>query len=193
MIKRTVYLNLWNAISQEKQMIFLSGPRQVGKTTLSKAIAQFFPNNLYFNWDIISDKKQLISNPSFFQDINRVDSSTPLVILDEIHKYEHWKNYLKGMYDEFKDEYHFLISGSGRLDTYKKGGDSLAGRYFMFRLFPFTIAELSSSHRSFKDFIQSPLKGFDINSKNATKKHWDQLSKVSGFPEPFVNGTISFF
>ncbi|MCG2713042.1 MAG: hypothetical protein L6416_12065 [Candidatus Omnitrophica bacterium] len=34
------------------------------------------------------------------------------------------------IYDEFKNEYVFLVSGSGRLDTYQKGGDSLTGRYF---------------------------------------------------------------
>jgi predicted AAA+ superfamily ATPase len=75
--------------------------------------------------------------------MNRVDDSTPLVIFDEIHKYKNWKNYLKGLYDEFADEYKFLVTGSGRLDVFRKGGDSLAGRYFMFHLFPFTLSELT--------------------------------------------------
>jgi len=174
-------------------MVFLSGPRQVGKTTLSKDISRFFKNSLYFSWDILSNKKTLLTNPVFFQDINRIDSSNPLIIFDEIHKYDHWKNYLKGMYDEFKDEYRFLVSGSGRLDIYKKGGDSLAGRYFTFRLFPFTVAELSPTHRNFNAFLKNPLKGFDLNNKNVTKKHWDRLSKVSGFPEPYTNGTAKFY
>ncbi|PKN04274.1 MAG: hypothetical protein CVU74_07720, partial [Deltaproteobacteria bacterium HGW-Deltaproteobacteria-9] len=72
--------------------------------------------------------KKLIENPNFFQAVERKDSSRPLVVFDEIHKYKDWKNYLKGVYDQFHDRYQFLVSGSGRLDLYQKGGDSLAGR-----------------------------------------------------------------
>jgi len=132
MLKREFYIELWKSLSSEKQMIFLSGPRQVGKTTLAKFIAKNYPNKYYFNWDVISNKKLLIKDPTFFQHINRVNSTKPIVVLDEIHKYRQWKNYLKGIYDEFKDEYLFLVSGSGRLDTYQKGEDFLAGRYFKF-------------------------------------------------------------
>ena len=192
MLKRKLYIDLWESLSSEKQMIFLSGPRQVGKTTLAKIIAKGYSNKYYFNWDIISNKKLLIKDPAFFQHINRVDSTKPIVILDEIHKYIQWKNYLKGIYDEFKNEYTFLVSGSGRLDTYQKGGDSLAGRYFKFRLFPFTIAELSKENRGFNDFTDNPLKDFDINKKQSTKKVWNALFNTGGFPEPFVKGTKAF-
>ncbi|MCG2712085.1 MAG: ATP-binding protein, partial [Candidatus Omnitrophica bacterium] len=192
MLKRKSYLNLWESLSSEKQMIFLSGPRQVGKTTLAKLIAGGYSNKYYFNWDIASNKNLLIKDPAFFQHINRVDSSNPLIILDEIHKYRQWKNYLKGIYDEFKNEYVFLVSGSGRLDTYQKGGDSLAGRYFKFRLFPFTVAELSKENRGFSDFMHTPLKNFDINKAQSTKKIWNSLFNTGGFPEPFVKGTKAF-
>ena len=192
MLKRKSYIDLWESLSSEKQMIFLSGPRQVGKTTLAKFIARGYSNKYYFNWDIISNKKLLIKDPAFFQHINRVDSTKPIVILDEIHKYRQWKNYLKGIYDEFKNEYVFLVSGSGRLDTYQKGGDSLAGRYFKFHLFPFTIAELSRENRDFSDFINNPLKNFDINKSQSTKKVWNALFNTGGFPEPFVKGTKAF-
>lgn len=67
--------------------------------------------------------------------MKRRDSSLPLVIFDEIHKYRDWKNYLKGIYDRYSAEYRFLITGSGRLDLYQRGGDSLAGRYLLFNLF----------------------------------------------------------
>jgi predicted AAA+ superfamily ATPase len=174
-------------------MVFLSGPRQVGKTTLSKEIAKGFKNNIYFNWDILDHKKLLIKNPTFFENLNRKDESIPLVILDEIHKYRHWKNYLKGIYDEFFEDYKFLVSGSGRLDLYVKGGDSLAGRYFQFHLFPFTVAELSSEKRKFDGFVKDPLKGFDINDKKATQGIWQTLFNIGGFPEPFVKGKKSFF
>ncbi|MBI3991191.1 MAG: AAA family ATPase, partial [Candidatus Omnitrophica bacterium] len=97
MINRSIYIDLWQGLSEEKNMIFLSGPRQVGKTTLANEIAKGFRNNIYFNWDILAHKKLLITNPTFFENINRKDESTPLIILDEIHKYKKWKNYLKGI------------------------------------------------------------------------------------------------
>lgn len=192
-IKRQSYINLWNELSKEKKMIFLAGPRQVGKTTIAKEIAKKYKNNIYFNWDIISNQKEIINNPTFFEQINRVDKSTPLVILDEIHKYKKWKNYLKGIYDEFSSDYLFLVSGSGRLDLYQKGGDSLAGRYLMFHLFPFTISELSSKNRKFFDFIDNPIDNFDINDKKSTQNIWNKLFQFSGFPEPFVKNTKTFW
>src|SRR3989338_5013897 len=122
MFKRAIYKELWDELSMEKPMVFISGARQTGKTTFAREIiARQFKNNIYFNWDIIRDKKRLIEDPTFFQHVNRVDSSVPLVIFDEIHKYKNWKNYLKGVYDQFSSDYKFLVSGSGRLDLYQRG------------------------------------------------------------------------
>ena len=166
MNERILYTSLWQELAEDKQMVFLSGPRQVGKTTLAKMIAKNFINSVYFNWDIIANKKLLIQNPSFFENVNRKDASIPLVIFDELHKYKHWKNYLKGIYDQFSEDYLFLISGSGRLDLYRKGGDSLAGRYFMMHLFPFTLAELIANRKDFSAFIKSPLREFDFNDNS---------------------------
>jgi len=192
-IHRTTYLDLWRESSAEKRMILLAGPRQAGKTTLAKEIAMDYKNSLYFNWDIISDKKKIIENPTFFEEINRVDNSDPLVIFDEIHKYKDWKNYLKGIYDEFSLEYFFLVSGSGRLDIYQKGGDSLAGRYLMFHLFPFTVSELAKNKRKFTGFIKDPLNGFALNNPKLTKEIWHNLSELSGFPEPFLKSKKTFW
>ena len=127
MVTRQPYLKIWKELARDKSMVFLVGPRQVGKTTLAKDISRSFVNNLYLNWDIPADKARITENPAFFQEIKRRDPSTPLIIFDEIHKYKDWKNYLKGVYDEFHEEYRFLVSGSGRLDIFQKGGDSLAG------------------------------------------------------------------
>ncbi len=187
-----MYSELWQELSRGKRMVFLSGPRQSGKTTFAKETAKNYKNNVYFNWDIISNKKLIINNPTFFENLNRIDESTPLIIFDEIHKYKDWKNYIKGVYDEFYLDYQFLISGSGRLDLYQKGGDSLAGRYFTFRLFPFTLAELSQ-RRDFARFIRSPLNDFSINKPGKTKKIWQSLFELSGFPEPYSNGKKNFW
>lgn len=192
-IERKSYIKIWNELSKEKEMIFLAGPRQAGKTTLAKEIAKKYKNNTYFNWDILPDKRKIIENPAFFQEINRLDGTTPLVILDEIHKYKKWKNYLKGVYDEFHSDYLFLISGSGRLDVYQRGGDSLAGRYLIFHLFPFTVSELSGKNRNIAEFLKDPLAGFNLNDKNATKKIWSRLRELSGFPDPYSKNKKSFW
>ena len=182
---REPYLKIWQDLARDKSMVFLVGPRQVGKTTLAKIISRSFSNNLYFNWDILRDKARLMENPTFFQEIKRRDPSMPLIIFDEIHKYKDWKNYLKGVYDEFYDRYQFLVSGSGRLDIYQKGGDSLAGRYLLFHLWPFTIAELGKRALTMDDFLENPLQISMEGSENLKEK-WSRLSTLSGFPEPYL-------
>lgn len=183
---RELYQNIWRELARDKAMIFLAGPRQSGKTTLATLISRSFTNSLYFNWDIPRDRTRLIENPAFFEEVERRDASRPLVILDEIHKYKEWKNYLKGVYDRFQKDYQFLVSGSGRLDMYQKGGDSLAGRYFLFHLWPFTLAELGGSNSGIDDFLADPLR---IVSKRggALKKIWERLAALSGFPEPYLS------
>ena len=184
MINRKQYKKLWEFLNKEKSMVFIVGPRQVGKTHLAKNISENFTNRLYFNWDDLKDQKKLLENPYFFEEIERKDSSKPLIIFDEIHKYKNWKNYLKGVFDKFSNEYNFIISGSGRLDTYQKGGDSLVGRYLIFHLFPFTISEFFSSKKEIKNFFKNP---FEININNKSFSTLDRLSKLSGFPEPFLS------
>ncbi len=189
---RQYYNLLWKDISSEKSMVFLSGPRQCGKTTFAKSLLAGYANSVYANWDIARDKKIILSNPSFFENLERRDTSTPLVVLDEIHKYRKWKNYLKGVYDGNADNYHFLILGSGRLNVYRKGGDSLAGRYFEMSLFPLTLAELSSFHLDFNSFQKDPLIVLE-NETAAMQNSLEQLEMLSGFPEPFLSGRKSFF
>lgn len=185
MHNRELYQNIWRELARDKAMVFLAGPRQSGKTTLAKLISRSFSNSLYFNWDIPQDRTRLIENPAFFEEVERKDDSRPLIILDEIHKYKEWKNYLKGVYDEFHQDYQFLISGSGRLDMYQKGGDSLAGRYFLFHLWPFTLAELGGSNVVIGDFLADPLRVVGKRG-SALKKIWERFSDVSGFPEPYL-------
>ena len=192
MQKRKPYTQTWEELSAGKNMIFLTGPRQSGKTTFSKIISQKFTNNIYSNWDIPENRSQIIDDPSFFTSMLRKNSSMPLVIFDEIHKYKDWKNYLKGIYDQHHNDYLFLITGSGRLDVYQKGSDSLAGRYFQFHLWPFTLAELGNCNNKMKAFLENPL---EIDMKNNAKlnKIWKQLSNLSGFPEPYLSGKTTTY
>lgn len=189
---RESYLKIWQDLARTKNMIFLSGPRQSGKTTLTRIISESFANSLYFNWDIPDHRIRLIKNPYFFEALERKDHSIPLVVLDEIHKYKNWKNYLKGIYDQFADGYQFLVSGSGRLDIYQKGGDSLAGRYFLFHLWPFTLAELGKEQVEFRYFLSHPLE-LNTHRSRELREIWMQLGRMSGFPEPFLSGSPSFY
>jgi hypothetical protein len=187
MEKRNLYKRIWAALAAEKSMIFLAGPRQAGKTTLAKIIAESFTNKLYFNWDIPQDRLRFLETPSFFEQVERQDDSVPLIIFDEIHKYRDWKNYLKGAYDAFQGKYSFLVSGSGRLDLYQKGSDSLAGRYFLFHLWPFTLAELGSANSPFDAFCRDPLH-LTMEGHGKLRQIWSRLSQLSGFPEPYLSG-----
>jgi predicted AAA+ superfamily ATPase len=184
---RDLYVNIWRELAAEKSMVFLAGPRQSGKTTLSHIISRSFANTLYFNWDIAEHRARLIGNPTFFEAVERKDASTPLIIFDEIHKYKEWKNYLKGVYDQFHEGYQFLVSGSGRLDIYQKGGDSLAGRYYLFHLWPFTVAELGRRNIPIGDWLKDPLK-ISLREKEKLREIWSRLSTLSGFPEPYLSG-----
>jgi predicted AAA+ superfamily ATPase len=146
-----------------KKILLLSGPRQVGKTTLSKTI---FTNFDYFNYDRSSDRKKLLA-----EEWNR---DVDLIIFDEIHKMKKWKQWLKGIYDT-EDKRNFLVTGSARPDTHRKVGDSMAGRYFQYRLMPFCLKELAQNK------YQNP------------KDNLNDLLKLSGFPEPLFNSSESFY
>ena len=191
MKERIIYQKIWQKLSSYKNMVLLSGPRQSGKTTFAKIIARNYTNKIYYNWDDIPSKRQLIRDPYFFEKLDRMDETIPLVIFDEIHKYSNWKNYLKGVYDGFVEEYQFLVTGSGRLDLYQKGGDSLAGRYLKFYLLPFTYSELVNKQNLLKDFLNNP---FYLQEDSKTDYNlWNGLFELSGFPEPFLKGEKEFY
>jgi hypothetical protein len=192
MESRKLYSKIWRELASDKSMIFLSGPRQAGKTTLAKMIAGSYTNSLYFNWDIPLHRTRLIENKNFFENVERRDATTPLIIFDEIHKYRDWKNYLKGIYDGFHDRFQFLISGSGRLDLYRKGGDSLAGRYFLFHLWPFTIAEMGKHNVTMDSFLNNPLQ-MAVRGGDVLKETWKRLSELSGFPEPYLTNKLTSY
>jgi uncharacterized protein len=191
MIERMTVALVDRIISQFNKMAFLSGPRQVGKTTLAQHYQQRFRQSRYINWDIASHQKMILTDPAFLEKENRDPRQPFLVIFDEIHKYARWKNYLKGMYDQYKAEFRFLITGSGRLELFKKGGDSLLGRYFSAPLFPLTVGELAGVFPSFSVFSQAVQQPPDASAERRSR--YEQLFEYSGFPEPFTRGSRDFY
>ncbi|MBN1842489.1 MAG: ATP-binding protein [Deltaproteobacteria bacterium] len=186
MTKRGYYKKIWADFDKEKHLVLVSGPRQAGKTTFAKDIASQEPVSLYFNYDIPDNKVKILQNPTFFEELDREKGNPPLIILDEIHKYKDWKNYLKGIYDGYSDEFRFLATGSGCLELSRKKGDSLAGRYLHFHLYPFTVGELFASSTGMDDkhlLLEIP------EQDRKAQEVWEAMFHVSGFPEPFLKGT----
>ena len=159
----------------QQKMVFLAGPRQVGKTTLAKQILTEAGDGAYFSWDNREDRRLVLS------------ASWPpppaLVVLDEFHKYRPWKRWLKGEYDKHRDEYRFLVTGSARLDVYRRGGDSLQGRYHHYRLHPFTLSELEGRVPKLSPLERLPL------GKAASRDAVKALLRFGGFPEPLFAAT----
>ena len=124
----------------KKKMVFLTGPRQVGKTWLAKKIMAHYKKPTYLNYDSFKDKK-IIHEQSWLE-------SSDLIVFDEIHKMDQWKNYIKGVFDTRPSHQHILVTGSARLQQMNKSGDSLAGRYLMNTLFPISFFEMKKINRS---------------------------------------------
>jgi len=161
----------------KEKMVFLGGPRQVGKTTLAKQMSQeFFDPFEYLNWDIPGDQKRILDF-SF-------SPSSKLLLFDEIHKYKNWKNLIKGLYDGFGDQYRVLVTGSARLDLYRKGGDSMLGRYHYHRLHPISYAEAAGYSDQFSA-VHFETKGELIFCESKPQILQD-LMEFGGFPEPFL-------
>ncbi|MGE5839817.1 MAG: ATP-binding protein [Deltaproteobacteria bacterium] len=155
----------------EEKMVYISGPRQVGKTTLAKSFLGH-ETDRYYNWDRREDRKEML--------LAKWPAVPSTVVLDEIHKYRRWKNWVKGEYDTHGDRVRFLITGSARLDIYRKGGDSLQGRYHSHRLHGFSLGELLYTQR---DLPKGKELDFPETSDHETLK---ALLHYGPFPEPFL-------
>ena len=123
-------------------MVFVAGPRQVGKTTLARSLPG--ADGGYLNWDIPEHRERIL---------RRELPPSPLWIFDEIHKYRLWRNYLKGLYDGKSPEQRILVTGSARLDLYRYSGDSLQGRYHLLHLHPLSLAELDGAEESLRQLL----------------------------------------
>ena len=131
MAKRSRYLRSQVEKDLRRKMVFVSGPRQVGKTTLARSLRRASAG--YLNWDSAEHRERIL---------RRELPPGDLWVFDEIHKYRSWRNYLKGLYDTRRSGQRILVTGSARLDLYRFGGDSLQGRYHHLRLHPLSVAEL---------------------------------------------------
>lgn len=125
----------------QKKMVFIGGPRQVGKTTLAKSF--LIDDNGYLNWDFAEHRELILA---------RQFPPADIWVFDELHKYRSWRNFLKGIYDTKPKDRKILVTGSARLDYYRFSGDSLQGRYHYLRLHPLSLAELGSNNQ--EDFMQ---------------------------------------
>ncbi len=187
MLDRLLYRNIWRELTREKRMVFLAGARRVGKTTLGEMIGHSYPNHVYMNWEIPENRTRLIRNPAFFEEAERRDESTPFVMFDEINRHRGWRRYLKGAFDRVEGDYQFLVAGSSRLDYPQRRGDSLAGRYYLLHLWPFTQAELGRANLKPEAFFDNPLQ-VSMERQSELGALWNTLSEQSGFPEPFLAG-----
>jgi hypothetical protein len=152
------YLESAVADALKRKMVFVGGPRQVGKTTFALGFLGRKANEAhpaYLNWD----------HPGVPPRLRKAElpAGEPLLLLDEVHKYARWRNLLKGIYDTEKSRRRLIVTGSARLDYYRKGGDSLVGRYRYFRLHPFSLGELARA---------------------PARSDLEALLRFGGFPEP---------
>ncbi len=169
-----------------QQMIFLIGPRQAGKTTVALIAKEFTSQFAYLNWDNLDHRKIIlegVNSVASFAGLDKLTLDIPIIVFDEIHKYGKWKTFLKGFFDTYKGKVKIIVTGSSRLDVYKKGGDSLMGRYFPYRLHQLSLAELRRVDLSVKE----------INKPFQSKSHdLKKLLKNGGFPEPFIKNDPKF-
>ncbi len=176
---RSRYLEPLVTKDLKEKMVFIGGPRQVGKTTMAKSIAtDSYEFSQYLNWDEKNDRRSIMEG-SF-------DAKSKLMIFDEIHKYKQWKNMIKGIFDKHKERFSILVTGSARLDIFRKGGDSLLGRYYHYRLHPFSVAELNKTKQKFQTFKEL------IFEESPSKKSFENLFRFGGFPEPLLKQDETF-
>lgn len=170
-------------LATHRQMAFVTGPRQVGKTTTCRGHADD-----YANWDNVDDRERILAGPDSLAErfgLNRLAQAKPTLLFDELHKYPRWKQFLKGFFDTYADRARIVVTGSSRMDVYKRGGDSLMGRYFPYRMHPFSVAEIL--HQELPEatrIVRSPSK--------IAARDFDALWSYGGYPEPFLKRDARF-
>lgn len=176
---------LYDAVVQEHlakntQMIFLSGPRQVGKTTIAQHASNYTDAFYYYNWDDLNGRDIILGGSTTLLkaiDLKAPITKKPILCIDELHKCKQWKNLIKGIYDAHKNALSIIVTGSSRLNAFRRTGDSLMGRYFLYRIHPLSVGELLDTSLRLKNF--SP-------PRKIANDLYDALFKFGGFPDPFL-------
>lgn len=168
-------------LRRHRQMALVSGPRQVGKTTLCRACG-----DAYLNWDNMDDRRRLLRGPKALADsleLDRLRAAPRVAVLDELHKFSRWKGLLKGFFDTYGERVRLVVTGSSRLDVFRRGGDSLMGRYLLYRMHPWSVGESLRTDLPARE-IRPPL---EIGTRD-----WNALWEHGGFPEPFLRRDARF-
>jgi hypothetical protein len=163
-------------LTEHRQMAFVSGPRQVGKTTVCRSLAD---EGAYLSWDSEADRRLILAGDRAVAERLGLERAGPPVtaVFDEIHRFGRWKRFLKGFYDHQGERVKIMVTGSSRLDVYRRGGDSLMGRYFLFHMHPLTIAELV-----YPRVPDAPVR----KPTRVRETDFAALWEHGGFPDPFV-------
>lgn len=177
-----IRIRLYDAIladhlATNRQMAFVAGPRQVGKTTTCRNHA-----HSYANWDNVDHREQILAGPAKLAGglgLDRLAEAVPVALFDELHKYPRWKQFLKGFFDTYADRVRIIVTGSSRLDVARRGDDSLMGRYFRYRMHPFSVAE--TLHQDIPDPKQIVRPPQEIAAAD-----FEALWRHGGYPEPFL-------
>ena len=162
-------------LARHRQMALVSGPRQVGKTTACRAVA-----DAYLNWDNMDERRLLLKGPAAIATavgLDRLRARPPVAVIDELHKHSKWKALLKGLFDTYGDRAKWIVTGSSGLDVFRHGGDSLMGRYLLYRVHPWSVAECLRPEITEKA-IRPP--------REIDEDDWRALVVHGGFPEPFL-------
>ena len=186
-MQRTLLDTLREQFLSNRQMLFVSGPRQVGKTTIARQLGAVFPVGAYFNWDNPSHRAEILDGVEEIASrvgLDRLLAEKPFCAFDELHKYRHWRDFLKGFFDVYEDRVHVLVTGSAHLNVFKRAGDSLMGRYFPYTLHPLSVAECAGA-RAVESLAHPP--------HRIDEDQWQALWRYGGFPEPFLKADNRFY
>lgn len=168
-------------LRQHRQMAFVAGARQVGKTTSCRQLG-----DVYLNWDNEDHRQLILAGPEAVAEAARLGvlaERPPVLIFDELHKYRRWKQFLKGFFDTYEADVTIVVTGSSRLDVYRRGGDSLMGRYFLYHMHPLSVAELCRQGVP-RQPLESPMA--------IAAEDWEALLRHGGHPEPFCRRSDRF-
>ncbi len=168
-------------VERHRQMALLSGPRQVGKTTVCRSLG-----DAYLDRDSTDDRRQFLRGPAALAQVlalDRLRARRPVAVFDELHKHSKWKTLLKGFFDTYGSRVRVLVTGSSRLDVFRRDGDSLMGRYLLYRMHPWSAGESARTDLPAQE-IQPPAE--------VASADWDALWEHGKFPEPFLRRDSRF-